>query len=151
MSKIRKKVKTYLNTFARQLFGSDRSFRSHFVRPSVHYFSEKLGAQGVTVSLQSSATHSFSHQTVEAWNTSCFTSDVWYFCLNVVGRAGECPPSVHVSDDDGDSGSDIKMPRLWWSVMVTPVTGQWKHWITFKIQNIDSKFLSAIEEAFVPK
>ena len=71
---------------------------------------------------------------------------VWTLC-----RAGECPPSVYVSDDDGDSGSDIKMPLLWWSVMVTPVTGQGTHWITFKIQNIYTKFLFAIEEAFVPK
>ena len=46
---------------------------------------------------------------------------VWMLC-----RAGECPPSVRVTDDDGDSGSDIKMPRLWWSVMVCD--GHPGHW-----------------------
>ena len=80
------------------------------------------------------------------FSTQMFDIFVWVLC-----RARECPPSVRVTDDDRDSGSDIKMPRLWWSVMVTPVTGHWTHWITFQIQYIQTKFLFAIEEAFVPK
>ena len=80
---------------------------------------------------------------------------VWMLC-----RAGECPPSVRVTDDDGDSGSDIKMPRLWWSVMVCDglwwsprslVTGHTELHLKYSTYYIQTKFLFAIEEAFVPK
>ena len=131
MSKIRKKVKSYFNTFSGQFSWLRQELeKSVVIYQPVIYLVIKLSEPKIhrLVSLQ------------------MFDIFVWTLC-----RAGECPPSVYVSDDDGDSGSDIKMPLLWWSVMVTPVTGQGTHWITFKIQNIYTKFLFAIEEAFVPK